>query len=252
MRFAGMSEARYRRLNATPLNVATKIPQAAFADKARGAPGAKPHEVRTAPDGLQPVVADLQAQAAQVLGDRLQRRLAMRAVIDDHDGVVHVAAVVAQAQVALAEMVEAVEGDVCGYLGEQIPNRHAFGLRALRKHHDQRDKARVLDPPRIARLQHRSVDSIEELAHINVQQPRIGRSLPHCVLQPVGRLVRAATSAARKRGGNELALNDRGEHGIDGVLNHKVAKRGRLNHARLGAIANDEALAWRRSIGAVL
>lgn len=252
VRLARVPKARDNRFKPAFLHITTKGAQAAFADEARCAPCPKADKVGAATHGLQTVVADLKAKIAKMFGDCAQDSLAVRAALNDHDCVVHVPAVVLQLECALAKVIQAVQRDIRSGLRQQIADRHALGLRALRKHHDQRDKARVLDPPRIARLQHRSVDSIEELAHINVQQPRIGRSLPHCVLQPVGRLVCATASAARKRGGNELALNDRGEHGIDGVLNHEVAERGSFDHARLGAIADNEALTGRRTVCAVL
>lgn len=247
-----MPKARDCRLKLVFLNVATKRAQAAFANEPRCAPRPKPDKVGTSAHGLQAVVTDLQAKIAKVFGNCAQHRLAVRAALHDHDRVVHVPAVVLELERALTEVIQAVERDVRCNLREQISNRHALGLRALRKHHDQRDKASVLDPPRIARLQHRSVDSIEELAHINVQQPRVRRGPSHCILQPVGGLIGAAANPACKRGGDELALNDRRERGIGGMLNHKVAKRGRLDHARLGAVADHEALARRRTICTVL
>ena len=198
VRLARVPKARDNRFKPAFLHITTKGAQAAFADEARCAPCPKADKVGAATHGLQTVVADLKAKIAKMFGDCAQDSLAVRTTLNDHDCVIHVPSVVLELERALAEVIQAVQRDIGCNLRQQVADRHTLWLRALREHHDQRDKALILDPSRVARLQHRAVDAVEELAHIDVQHPRIGRGLPHCALQPIGRLMGAAADAARK------------------------------------------------------
>ena len=138
-------------------------------------PGAKAHEIGPALDGVQAVVADLQAQKCQVRADGLQPCGTGGAVRCNHDAVVHVAGVAGHLQGALAKVVKAVEVNIRERLAHQVANGHACWLIAVGKLSQEGDGWLALDGLAQQHLQYIAVDAVKKLTHIHMQHPARAR-----------------------------------------------------------------------------
>lgn len=239
---ARMPEARHQRLESPVAGVGADGCDEMRPNESGAYPGAIADPVDASAQWLQRVVTDAQAQQAQMLANGAQPLQARLPVGRDHDGVIHVAAVVGHFQRALGKVVQRVQVQVGKGLAHQVADGNAQRLRALRKQVQQPQGLRALDDALHDAGQYRAIDAVEELAHVHVQCPGRARGAAHGGLQPIGGGMRAQPGAACKVGADVAAIEDRADDGIDRVLRHQVAKGRCLDQARFAAVVDPEAV----------
>lgn len=105
----------------------------------------------------------------------------------------------------------------------------------------------ALDQP----AQDRPIDAVEKLAYIDLERVAIARNRSQRRLRIVRRLVCAHTAATRVGLIDKGAIKDRIDCCVDRVLHNKIAKRRRIDHARL-RLAHLKIIVGHRAIAAIV